>query len=73
VLDDNEDNEPLYEMIDGNDKVEEPKEFMMFDSLKGVEDYYRKYGQQAGFGVVKRTEKKGKYGHHRYITLACIR
>lgn len=40
-LDDKEDNEPLHKMIDGNDKVEEPKEFMMFDSLKEVEDYYR--------------------------------
>jgi len=44
-LDDKEDNEPQYKMIDVNDKVEEPKESMMFDSLEEVEDYYRKYGQ----------------------------
>jgi hypothetical protein len=44
-LNDKEDNEPQYKMIDVNDKVEEPKESMMFDSLEEVEDYYRKYGQ----------------------------
>ncbi|XP_062165011.1 protein FAR1-RELATED SEQUENCE 5-like [Alnus glutinosa] len=49
-LDDKEDNEPQYKMIDMNDKVEEPKESMMFDSMEKVEDYYRKYGQQVGFG-----------------------
>jgi hypothetical protein len=52
-LDDKEDNEPQYKMIDVNDKVEEPKESMMFDSMEEVEDYYRKYGQQVGFGMVK--------------------
>jgi hypothetical protein len=72
-LDDKEDNEPQYKMIDLNDKVEKPKELMMFDSLEEVEEYYRKYGQQVGFGVVKRTGKKGKDGSRRYITLACIR
>jgi len=44
-LNDKEDNEPQYKVIDVNDKVEEPKESMMFDSLEEVEDYYRKYGQ----------------------------
>ncbi|XP_062153444.1 protein FAR1-RELATED SEQUENCE 4-like [Alnus glutinosa] len=72
-LDDKEDNEPQYKMIDVNDKVEEPKESMMFDSLEEVEDYYRKYGRQVGFGVVKRTGKKGKDGSPKYITLTCIR
>lgn len=57
-LDDKEDNEPQYKMLDLNDKAEEPKELMMFDSLEEVEEYYRKYGQQVGFGVVKRTDKK---------------
>lgn len=59
-LDDKEDNEPQYKMLDLNDKAEEPKELMMFDSLEEVEEYYRKYGQQVGFGVVKRTGKKGE-------------
>jgi hypothetical protein len=44
-LNDKEDNEPQYKVIDVNDKVEEPKESMMFDSMEEVEDYYRKYGQ----------------------------
>jgi hypothetical protein len=38
-LDDKEDNEPQYKMIDVNDKVEEPKELMMFNSLEEVEGY----------------------------------
>jgi hypothetical protein len=73
-LDDKEDNGPQYKMIDTNDKVEESKELMMFVSLEEVKEYCRKYGQQVGFGVVKRTgKKKGKDGSPRYITLACIR
>jgi hypothetical protein len=72
-LADKEDNEPQYKMIDANDKVEEPKELMLFDSLEEVEEYYKKYGQQVGFGVVKRTGKNGKDGSRRYITLTCIR
>jgi hypothetical protein len=60
-------------MIDGDDKVEEPKELTVFDSLKEVEDYYRKNGQQVGFGVVKRSRKKGKDRRERHITLSCIR
>jgi hypothetical protein len=47
-------------MIDVNDKVEEPKKSMISDLLEEVEDYYKKYGQQVGFDVVKRTKKKGK-------------
>jgi hypothetical protein len=43
-LDDKEDNEPQYKMIDVNDKVEEPKELMMFNSFEEVEGYYRRYG-----------------------------
>jgi hypothetical protein len=61
-LDDKEDNEPQYKMIDVNDKVEELKESMKSDLLEEVEDYYRKYGQQVGFDAVKRTRKKGKDG-----------
>ncbi len=43
-LDDKEDNEPQYKMIDVNDKVEEPKKLIMFVSLEEVKEYYRKYG-----------------------------
>jgi hypothetical protein len=58
-LDDKEDNELQYKMIGMNDKVEESKELMMFVSLEEVKEYYRKYDQQVGFDVVKRTGKKG--------------
>jgi hypothetical protein len=43
-LDDKDDNEPQYKMINVNDKVEEPKKLMMFDSLEEVERYYGRYG-----------------------------
>lgn len=46
---------------------------MISDLLEEVEDYYRKYGQQVGFDVVKRTRKNGKDGSPKYITLTCIR
>jgi hypothetical protein len=49
-----EDTNAQYKIIDGNEKVEEPKELMVFSLEEGVCLYYRTYAKQAGFSVVKR-------------------
>ncbi|XP_062162193.1 uncharacterized protein LOC133869255 [Alnus glutinosa] len=57
-FDDKEDNGSLYEIIDGNGKVEEPKSGSTFSSLEEVVSYYRKYAKQIGFAVIRRGIKK---------------
>jgi len=59
-LNDNEDNVVLLEMIDGDEKVEEPKTSIIFTSVDEVISYYRKFAKQSGFGVLTRTAKKKK-------------
>jgi hypothetical protein len=49
-----EDTNAQYKIIDGNEKVEEPKELMVFSLEEGVCLYYRTYAKQVGFSVVKR-------------------
>jgi hypothetical protein len=48
----------LLQMIDRDEKVEEPKPSMTFSSLEEVCSYYRKFASQVGFGVQRRTTKK---------------
>jgi hypothetical protein len=72
-MDDKEDTDAQYKIIDGDEKVEEPKELMVFSSEEEVCLYYRTYAKQVGFGVVKRGKKKSKGGGAKYITLACAR
>ena len=62
-----------YKMIDGDEKVEEPKKEMTFSLAKEVRTYYRKYGKQLGFGVLRRCIKRDEDGQLRYIILTCIR
>jgi hypothetical protein len=52
------DNGTLNDMIDDDDKVEEPKVSMTFSSLETVIAYYKKYAKQTGFAVIKRGIKK---------------
>lgn len=59
-LNDNEDNVVLLEMINGDEKVEEPKTSMIFTSLDEAISYYRKFAKQSGFGVLTRTTKNKK-------------
>jgi hypothetical protein len=72
-FDDNEDNIVLSEMIDGDDKVEEPQNSMSFSSHEEVISYYNKYAKQVGFGVLRRMIKKTPNGHPNYMILTCLR
>jgi hypothetical protein len=60
-----------YKMIDGDEKVEEPKKEMTFSSDKEVDTYYRKYGKQIGFVVLRRCVKSDEDGQLRYMILTC--
>jgi hypothetical protein len=62
-----------YKMIDKDEKVEEPKKEMTFSSAEEVDTYYRKYGKQIGFGILRRCVKRDEDGQLRYIILKCIR
>lgn len=71
-LDDRADNGTLNNIIDNDDKVEEPTVLMTFSSLKTVIAYYKKYAKQTGFTVVKIGIKKEDDIVY-YITLTCSR
>jgi hypothetical protein len=49
-LNNEEDSVVLLKMIDGDEKVEEPKPSMTFTSVDEVRTYYRKIAKQARFG-----------------------
>ena len=72
-FDDNEDNVVLSEMIDGDDKVEEPQNSMSFSSHEEVISYYKTYARQVSFGVLKRVIKKRPDGKPFYMVLTCMR
>jgi hypothetical protein len=72
-FDDNEDNVVLPEMIDEDDKVEEPRKLMIFSSHEEVISYYKKYARQVGFGVLRRMIRKTPNGHPNYMILTCLR
>ena len=55
------------------DKVEDPKTGMMFDSVDEIFSYYTRYAKQSGFAVAKRTCKKGGDGVIKYLTFKCTR
>jgi hypothetical protein len=71
-FDDNEDNVVLPEMIDGDEKVEEPQNLMTFSSHEEVISYYKKYARQVGFGVLRRMIRKTPDGHPNYMILTCF-
>jgi hypothetical protein len=60
-------------LIDGVEKLEEPKEGMKFNSLDELASHYRTYAKQQGFGVVQKNKKKDASGYTHYITLSCAR
>jgi len=41
-------------LIDGDKLVQEPKDGMLFGSIKELLEYYRNYAKQVGFGVVQK-------------------
>lgn len=53
------------------DKLEEPKEGMMFNTIDEVKGYYKRYGNELGFPIKSRTSKKGDDGEVIYVSLAC--
>ncbi|KAI8572733.1 hypothetical protein RHMOL_Rhmol01G0222700 [Rhododendron molle] len=63
------------------DRVEEPKVGMTFDSLDEAYFYYLdkayfyycQFAKEKGFAVCKRTSRKGKDGKLSYVTLSCSR
>nr|POE98554.1 hypothetical protein CFP56_46462 [Quercus suber] len=63
----------LNEMVETGveNKAEDLKLGMMFDSIVDVVIYYRRYAKEKGFVVAKRTSKKGDDGVVRYVTIAC--
>lgn len=46
---------------------------MVFNNIYELIQYYREYGKQSGFRVMKRSSEKGNDGELRYVTLACAR
>ena len=70
----NEENEnEIEELLNENQIAEEPKVGMMFNSEKGVREYYTRYAKQKGFGVSRRTSKLGDDGKSmKYFTLSCV-
>ena len=51
--------------------VEEPTVGMCFNSPHEMFEYYKAYGQQDGFLVMRRSCKKGDDGNMRYVTFTC--
>lgn len=56
-----------------NDVVPTPQNGMIFGSEDEVKSYYAKYANQEGFGIMKRTSRKGTNGKVVYFILACSR
>ncbi|KAG5529625.1 hypothetical protein RHGRI_030119 [Rhododendron griersonianum] len=52
------------------DKVEEPKEGMAFDTPEDAYRYYLRYAQEKGFAIAKRSSRKGSDGN---IGFECCR
>lgn len=56
-----------------NEKVEEPKIGMTFDTIEEVTHFYENYGKQMGFGVFKRSSRKSLDDEEtRYATIDVI-
>ena len=55
------------------EKVDEPKVGMYFNSPDEMFEYYKAYGQQEGFPVMRRSCKNGDDGSMRYVTFTCGR
>lgn len=70
----------IHTIEDGNeatendeDRVEEPKEGMTFDTSEDAHLYYFKYAKEKGFAVATRTSRKGKDGKLKHVILSCNR
>uniref|UniRef100_A0A5B7A3Y2 Protein FAR1-RELATED SEQUENCE n=1 Tax=Davidia involucrata TaxID=16924 RepID=A0A5B7A3Y2_DAVIN len=61
------------ELVNLEDKVEEPDVGKIFNSYDEVYDYYIRYAKKMGFAVSKRTSSRGRDGELKYITFTCSR
>ncbi|XP_057510741.1 uncharacterized protein LOC130793105 [Actinidia eriantha] len=55
------------------DRVEEPKKGLTFDTSEDAYLFYCRYAKEKGFSVCRRTSKKGSDGKLKYLTLSCNR
>ncbi|GER57714.1 FAR1-related protein, partial [Striga asiatica] len=60
-------------IMNENEIIEEPTLGMVFRSQEEAYSYYSNYGIQKGFGVMKRSSKRGDDGVVRYFTFACVK
>lgn len=58
-------------LLNGDEEVEPPKVGMVFATQEEVRDYYNKYAQREGFGIMRRSSRCDDDGRLTYIVLAC--
>ncbi|CAK9182669.1 unnamed protein product [Ilex paraguariensis] len=59
--------------INVEEKLEETKLRMMFNTVGKIMEYYIKYDNGLEFSIKTRTSSKGDDGELRYVTFACSR
>ncbi|KAG6631972.1 hypothetical protein CIPAW_13G125900 [Carya illinoinensis] len=63
----------MLPQTEGAHIVEEPKLGMVFKSEEDLLSYYKRYGQQCGFGIMTLRSHRFEDGSFRYVTLGCAR
>ncbi|KAB5511168.1 hypothetical protein DKX38_030176 [Salix brachista] len=58
-------------LLNGDGEVETPKIGMVFASQEEVRDYYHRYAQRVGFGIMRRSSRCDDDGRLTYIVLSC--
>ncbi|XP_042950352.1 protein FAR1-RELATED SEQUENCE 5-like [Carya illinoinensis] len=58
---------------EGAEIVEEPKLSMVFQSEEELLSYYKRYGQQCGFGIMTQRSHRFEDMSVRYVTVGCAR
>ncbi|KAH8506699.1 hypothetical protein H0E87_013482 [Populus deltoides] len=58
-------------LLNGDGEVETPKIGMVFASQEEVRDYYNRYAQRVGFGIMRRSSRCDDDGRLTYIVLSC--
>ncbi|KAG6655026.1 hypothetical protein CIPAW_05G186800 [Carya illinoinensis] len=61
----------MLPQTEGVDIVEEPKLGMVFKSEEDLLSYYKRYGQQCGFGIMTQRSHRFEDESLRYVTLGC--
>ncbi|KAK9266731.1 hypothetical protein L1049_027269 [Liquidambar formosana] len=68
-----DENEVNYNNLDVSEKKLESKIGMTFSSQEEVNEYYKNYARQEGFGILKRTISHDDDGNVKFFTLTCCR